>query len=600
MLEGSYSVEQQAAWLQNLRVQVIPYGPTHEDLSGKLAAFNVNSERSYAKRIFLSKSLLESYNIEKAPQFFALLEGAGVSEPDTKLRNAAETLFAKRKDDRSRLRQNLFAMQILTRSMVDLETVKAEMMAWQRHHTAFTGSYRDTVKRAAGALFLFDDTLLNAMKRRGYDIHENVLHGICREMLGLLENMDPKTVSQIAPNDPWYAYEVENMNRILTTLYGILSASPEEVFVDPGVGAPAQDPIEGSLLVLRWDRLELRKFTSPSKASAHLPMEMRVDGGSFERLNDRDVVVAFTRENVIAWDPNLSTPVGDFNVHGPFGINSVDHQSRDGALESIVSTTDGIVYRLKDLRETRAWRPLPEGFLDEVVLLPDERVFALADSATLSMIVELVERGYRDRLTTPQLASQLSRLPLLGDHWKTRVREWAEFFGSPLESIRLEGRFQHPRLGRIAVDGKTLLTLQFQLSFGSTDEVVLLLDPDQDPVRVVGHFLVPDQLMSDFEIQARDSGQLILVASLLSDFKQGYDLAIWARAARTNQGIIFVQAGSTLRTYDDLVYITFANGEMCFAADDSGGLFRFSMGDKHWEEIDRNPKSRIKGLRFLK
>lgn len=597
MLKGSYTTEQQARWLHDLRLQIIPYGPTHEQLPEAISAFNVNAQRAYVQRIYLVKDILELQHPEEIPRFLALMEGAGLREQDPKLREAAVTLLEQGRNERTRQREDLAAMQLLTRSLVDPNAIVEESAKWDRGKTKFEGRFRETVKNAAGALFLFETTLLNDLKRRDVDIHKNVLDGVCQSMLETLENMEPELISRLTPDAPWYDYEVENMNRILTTLDAILKAEPEEVFPDPGVGRASEESLAGSLLVLWEDRLELRKCDRPAHAFAFLPLDMPALGGSCEVLKGRKMIIAFTREKVIAWDPSISAPVAEFAVHGAYGINSVDHLMREETLESIVATTDGTVYRLKDLRQVDARLPAPKDFLDNITMLPDVRVFALSGNKIFT-IMELAEIGCRERLSPAQLAGQLGRLPILGSHWETRLREEAEWYGRPID--RSETRFQHPRLGKGEVNGKVVLTLHVQLSFHVTDETVLLLDPDSDPLRIIGHFLVPRRLMANFEMQTRDKTELRMICALLSDFEHDYDLAIWARAARTAQGIIFVQEGSTLPAKRDLIHIVHANDDLCFAADDRGGLFQLSTRDKSWQEIERREESGIRGLRFLK
>ena len=70
---------------------------------------------------------------------------------------------------------------------------------------------------------------------------------------------------------------------------------------------------------------------------------------------------------------------------------------------------------------------------------------------------------------------------------------------------------------------------------------------------------------------------------------------MWAIGAQTNSGVIFVDEGSTVRTNDDFIRVAWYSKCASFAADDSGGLFRFSLFDRSWDEIDRH-ESKILAL----
>jgi hypothetical protein len=595
MLEGTYTTEQQAQWLHELRVQVIPYGPTHAALADAIEALNPNLERAYATRMRLSKQLLQAGSASKIGEFVSILEGAGASAAHDKLRAAAETLFQSTKEGRSRSRQNLVAMQMLTRSLVDPESVKREMLSWDHNQTRYEGRYRETVKRAAGALFLFEDSLLNALKQRGVHIHQNILSGGSRDYFEMLENQVDRTRGEADP------YAIENVNRILTTLNAILEARPGEVFPELAPGVPAKEPIGQCLLVVRNGRLELRRMGHAEQVFAMLPLDMPPLDGCFAIVEAREAVVSFTRGEVIAWDPTISLPFAQFSVSSAFGINCVSSEQVGEALHSIVCTTDGPVYRLTNLKETDVWWPIARGFVGEAVLLPDGRIFAIPSGQF--RIVEITGRAAQEVLSPAELVDHIVEQPILGDHWKKRIaqeKDWYQDQGwSDLyDPLDLDMQFQHASLGKLHFQGKTFLTLNVELNFRAKDSVVLILDPDQIPLRIVGHFLLEDRRLVGFDTKVGPGEQLNLVGALLSDFKLSFDLAVWARAAKTSQGIIFVRQGSTIRTKDDLIEVAFAGDTDCFASDASGGLFRFSLKDGTWNEVCRDKTSRIHALCF--
>jgi hypothetical protein len=148
MLEDSFTAEERAKWLHDWRIKVIPYGPSHAQLPSVLRELNPNSQRAYARRIRLSKQLLEEGNPANIPEFVSLLEGAGSQMPFDELRETAATLFRQLQNQRLRMRQNLSAMQSLTRSMVNVDRIREESASWRRG-AKYEGAFWETVQRAA-------------------------------------------------------------------------------------------------------------------------------------------------------------------------------------------------------------------------------------------------------------------------------------------------------------------------------------------------------------------------------------------------------------------------------------------------------------------
>lgn len=128
---------------------------------------------------------------------------------------------------------------------------------------------------------------------------------------------------------------------------------------------------------------------------------------------------------------------------------------------------------------------------------------------------------------------------------------------------------------------------------------MLFLRPAGDVLEHVGQFFQDEVAITDFDLVPGAAGEL-MVHTCLSDFELGHDLVGWARATSTPQGRLLVPSGSTLRTEDDLVRVAMLDGERGVASDDSGGLFRFSVADGGYEEIDRDSASRICGLRLVR
>lgn len=597
MLQDSFSTEQQRQWLHDLRVQIIPYGPDHSHLAGAIRHINMNGEKAYSLRLDLCKALLEqNQNREEDRQrFISLMEGAVRENERGNLEAAASELFSCRTQKSVQQRGDLRAMQMLVRSQVDVQAIEAEIKAWNRGKTKFVGSFRDNVRSAAGALFLFQDELLRDLKRRNVQIHGNVLNGLCRQMLESLERGAALDLPLTKPweSEDWEDYRIENAKRVLTTLVAVLDASPEQMFPDPESGSTTNALLMDNLVVVRKNGIEIRSTSAPYERLAWLPADPELQGGSIERMQGQDIVVAFSRESIFAWNPEIPTPILEFSTDQAFGINSIDCRTLGTTLHSVVATTDGSVYFLRDLIFESVRHAPPGSFISNIAILQDGKTFGLMSKGM--WLVRDHAGEWREVLDPALLEEQIMKLPFLGSHYARRLKESAQYFGPLWDSGKVNSRFQHPVLRRVSVEDRDVLALSVQLSFHITDEVIILLDPDRDPLTVIGYFLKPRSGIADFTVVPTGQGRARLLCALLSDFKLGYDLVVWALGANTNGGTIFVEEGSTVRTKDDLIRIAWCSQHTSFAADDSGGLFRFSLVDRSWEEIDRQ-ESRIAKL----
>lgn len=413
-------------------------------------------------------------------------------------------------------------------------------------------------------------------------------------MLKELEKHGKHAADDEEATDPWYMYQVENMHRIVGTVLAILEAAPDDVFPTPEEGLALGECCEDLLLVVRHDRLELRHARRAEIQAARLPLGQRIAGASFQRLAGLDGVVAHGADSVVAWNPQLTTASAEFRVHGAYGIESADHREMDGRLVSLVATIDGQIYRLEDLQPAGSWR-CPDDIPSAITLLADGRVFFLRGQFP---IVELVNGRFVERLTYEQLLAKILSDPVLSRHWKERIAEETAYFGKPWPSA-LDQRFQHVHLERADPGDGEMLSLRLTLSFHRSDDLVVLLDPKRETLALAGHFLIRGRKLADYRIRPGGSSTVPRLAGvLLSEGEPEQDLAIWATAARTACGLMFARTGSTLRTDDDLIKMTFGSGDLCYAADDSGGLFQFSMADGQWREIDRDGGSPIAGLEY--
>ena len=70
----------------------------------------------------------------------------------------------------------------------------------------------------------------------------------------------------------------------------------------------------------------------------------------------------------------------------------------------------------------------------------------------------------------------------------------------------------------------------------------------------------------------------------------------WARATRVGGTQLFIEDGETVTGDDDFIRVTYQAPDTCFATDDSGGLYWFSMVDGRFKEIDRDRQSKITSI----
>jgi hypothetical protein len=595
MLEGSFTLEQQRNWLHKFRVQVIPYGPTHSDLGAAISSLNVNLMQAQTRRYMLAKRLLEGRSSLDRGRFLSVLEGVIGAEEGGGLAQAATALFAERTNVNADRHDQLSAMQMLIRSQMDVQTVVVEMKAWKRGKTKFVGRFRDIVRQAAGMMLLVPDELLNALKRRGIHIHKAVLDGSAKRLLEYLEthSINAELTDELG-RDPFEDYAIENANRILITLSAILDAVPGQIFPVLKVGTTTAEELEEHLIVVRQNSVEIRRWDFPSKKIAKLPSDLKLEGGSVQRLFEKNTVIVFTHESVIAWDPAISSTIAEVSVSVPYGINSVDHWNDGEKLCSVAATISGPIFYLENMKQLKVL-PGPEGsFITDIALLPDHRIYGLVNG--FMNLVCREDEQWVEVLNSKTLETQIMECPVLRSYYTQRNDEASKWFGTLWDrESGIGSRFENPTLKHSTFFDKDFLILSVQVSFDTSDTLVLLLDPTSDQVKVAGHFLKKSSRIADLEIVQNAHGTLRLFCALLSDFQLSYDLVIWATGARTKNGIIFVEAGSTIRMEDDMIRVGFQSPDRSFAADDSGGLFLFSSSDRSWEEIDRQ-ESRIRDL----
>ena len=147
-------------------------------------------------------------------------------------------------------------------------------------------------------------------------------------------------------------------------------------------------------MVLRTDRLELRRLDAADTVIAQLPLNPSTSpsGAEVVRFSEgEDAIRAFDREQVFIWPPcRTGSVVANFKVGEACGISGVAHETADadGApLSSLVTTFDGPIYELANLHEVRTFAPI-KGVLSSPIVV-NRQLYVLVDSRTEIARVDL-------------------------------------------------------------------------------------------------------------------------------------------------------------------------------------------------------------------
>jgi hypothetical protein len=596
-------------FLQRWRIQIVPYGPTREDLMTTLNDLNPNREQAVARRVRLINKILEGSSVELRGDLINILGGLPLPGKQhlADMSALADALLQKEHHTADQLRNDLTGLQQLARSMIDPALLDQEI---QRYHEGaiqdYTGSFREAVTASSAVLALFPPALLNALQRRRVDVHSSWLSGYCRETLEFLESLK-ELEDRRGVKVPPRPYRLENAKRILTSLRAVLNAEPERLFQRPLRGTPLLPGDEQPyLLVARTGRLELRRPATPLEIKAELPLStaLPVDGVDIVTFDGAAAVCGFDSEHVFVWDPTrANAPMASYAVSEAYGISGVAHLPGDTSLRSLVVTM-GPIYDLLDFKLQRAWKPVSRAFFTDPVLLEDDSLYALVEDMLPLVRVELTEDHAHPRtvVSAESLSKALQAIPPLAFQIERRLAEDRSYNERSGWKDDQEGEldFQHSELSTVRVGDETLLVLYLSIHFRTAiSSLVLLLRPERDGARIEGHFYLDDQIISNFKFAEGPEGRLLLVYGLLADFEVTRDLVGWARATHTTSGTIFVQEGSSSLTSEDIICVALADHERGFASDDRGGLFSFSLDKRSGQEIDRDRHSRIHALKMV-
>jgi len=590
MLDSSVPPEVAREFLLKWRIHVIPYGPTHDALAGVLRTLNPHAARAAAMRARVLRDLVDSHS----PGARDLIVDAISDLPPVPMRwdAVADALLADNRATLAQMRADLKSLQALARTIISPEAIRTELSRYLAGDvTEFDGSFADVAGRAHQALRLMPAAMLSALKRRDVQIHQNWFSGDCTHDLDFLTRV-PTAL------DPYW---LENVSRILTSLAAVLESDPDILFEEPSVGESLEPDTVGTyLLVTRADRLELRTADAACTRLAMLPFGSGtgVRGASVVTFDRNTAVVAFTREQVIAWDPRrAAAPLASYSVNDAYGVIYAEHAMRGEALVTVLSTASGMLYELEDLALRRAHNPFGTAVLHPVMF----------DDSTVYGVVS----GPGVRIESIDLGPTLRMRRLIDEDWLNRevqklpdvlravtARQAADQKLNP-DLAENTVRFDHPTLASLSLAGTDLLSLSVKLDFMSgSDSLLLLVDPREGVPRVAGHFLLPDRTIVGTAFTETSRHQARVTYSLLSNFKQTYDLVGWCTSVDTALGTMFVPGGSTIRTHDDMLGVA-VNGSIGFASDDSGGLFTFSFDDASFAEVERDKRSRIRQVDVL-
>lgn len=352
------------------------------------------------------------------------------------------------------------------------------------------------------------------------------------------------------------------------------------------------------ILIYKNDRIELRNIVNPEKKVSTFPMELcPIPGVDILPYRGANVMVFCDEERILAWNPHRSNmPIAEYSVNEPYGINSMANIAVPEGLLSIVATTSGAIHKLINFQCDKILHPLNNYFFYNVIMLPGGRIFGLCSNAKIK-ILELTSDGETVLLLDAKnILKIMSDLPIVGSYWSNMLKLEEErlrkMFGNDIEHLIINS-LGWPQLKSIVFDGKNVIAFSFGISIGNTrDSVIIFLEPLKNDFAVLGHYYLKGYILEHFTVIPIENGGTRLVGALLSDFKENYDLIVWARATSTNKGIVFVPEGSTLRTYDDMAYVEMIDHQNGYACDCSGGLFSFSIKESSFQEIERE-KSRI-------
>jgi hypothetical protein len=544
------------------RVRVIEYGATHDELPEWLVNVNPSRDKALDLRRARARQVLETGGVI---EFAAILSGLATKSTFTSVASyadAARPLFDRHARTLTRDRNELSAMQTLTRQMVNESDLRAALDLWDDHrkvHAAWDLFY-DTALAAGNVLFVFERRVLARLWRLDAGVHTYSVTG------GLFDELEhARRLPESAQRD---RYTQENLARILRSVASILDADPAKLFPvpEPGHHAP---PNTDLLVVTRRNGVELRVLSDPENVVGFLPetppslraVEPATIGGV-------PVLIAYNAERVTAWDPyGTDVPVAEFRLdqlpldqQDLLGIFDVaHHQTNDGLVSSLVIGAE--VHWLLDLKWVGS-TDIRDKSVMEQLWLGDDALFAVG--AHGERVIRIDRDGARSVLHGSELFALLRTMPQ----------------PPPDDAV-----FDNMRLRAVQVDGRMVLGIRARMRNGGLGSVIALIDPFADSPQLLGAWLSPEQAAVSFTSMTDDDGSTLLVACCLRDYREARDLVRCARGVRTNRGLVFVEERSGVQTDSDLIDVMITPRLKGFAADSLGRLIQFDLASGMFTQI---------------
>ena len=560
-------------FLHNRRIQLVGYGVDHAQLPAWIADLNPGREQAQARRAGDARDALRRGGPDDEATFTKTVEGLTPLGATVDVAAEARELFSAAASSVERARGQLIAAQRLLRGLVDLTAVD-RMLEWWRGDGWRTKTSRltppegfvDVVKQAGIALYLLPDELLVALKNRDVHVHGRILDGYCAELLDEMESGLPITGED--------GYQRENMVRILTSFHAVVSADPTKTFppLERGSGKVQE---ASSLLVVRSESVEIRPLDDPASISALLAHHPGPIGVACVQFNGQPAIATWNNESLLVWDPQRTPhPVAEHPLsQRDMGyIHAIAHDPRAERLRTLVIYSSGFVHELDDLQPIGS-RSLPQNSLGvgpritNATLGPDGRLFALLEQHSLA---EIRDNDVAVLLRSEELLEQLAHYPNVPSSSRARM---------------VGG------LSVVELAGNSVLSLFASLDTttengGRTVEDLLIFLDAGDDLRVSSIFYTESRSPIEFAVAVDEAGTLWLHCALLYEGFDPCNVLVWAQGLQTVNGLVFVEAGSTLTIDRDLRGVVPTDAHHGFAVDDSGRLFSYSTEDRgSYEEL---------------
>jgi SIR2-like domain len=581
----SFRTEDVRKYLHDWRIQIVPYGPTHDSLPASVRAINPQRERALAVRAHRAQQIFSAHDPNESARFAQLLESISAAKGpvSSDFQAEARQLFERQSKGINRMRGDLISLQKLMAGIVDPGIVRRHLLERKWDRQGQPPEYKEVVIRAHAALSLIRPDLLSALTRRRVDIHERVLDGYCSAVV--------KSLAEGSEAITMIPYEFENTQRVLSTLLAILDADPDVVFPKLRAGS-LLTTLEDPLLLVGWDhRLELRSVRPPYRVLADLPFQTTLQSAFVGAFRGATAVICANSESVFAWDPRRSpTALASFFVSTPYGIDSVVMKDKSSPLELIAATIDGEIIWLEDFKSVR-WRTVPRGsFFDNLVVV-EGRIFARKDFEP--GVYEIFPTGQpKLRFSRSDVTQAALRVPGLRARLSKAIDQLAadlELDSGRARAMAHDDLLAWPRLSRQRLYDVDVIAVHVRLDIlPESDSMLLFLRPSGEALRPIGYLHIPDRILQAYQILPDPNGTPCVIGAVAPAGEEPFDLVVRYRGVATPQGVLFAPDGSLLRHETDIVRIAMFDTDRGFVCDYRGVPFEvcFAAGSVSRLELE--------------